>query len=342
MLEFDYTWLFILLPAPLLVWWLVPAYKEQQEAIRAPFFEELVDAIGKTPSSGAVILRRSWIQRLLLPLCWGLLVAALARPQWVEDPITKTESARDLMIAVDLSGSMEAMDFNDPSGEPLDRLSAVKMVLDDFMARRTGDRLGLIFFGTAAFLQVPFTQDHDTCRTLLEEAQVRMAGPQTMLGDAIGLAIKLFEKSRTVNRVLILMTDGNDTGSKIPPVKAAEIASQHDVTIYCVAIGDPETTGEQKLDETTLQQIASQTGGRFYRAIDREQLEQIYQDLEQLEPQEFETLSYRPKRALFHWPLSGALVLVLGYHLLRIWGSGLRGRGKGFRVRGSGFGQNEE
>ncbi|MHC4561092.1 MAG: vWA domain-containing protein [Planctomycetota bacterium] len=273
MLEFDYSWLFFLLPVPLVVWWLALPYKEQREAIRTPFFDQLAELTGKPPASGAAILRRSWIQMLLLPLCWVLLVAALARPQWVEDPITKTESARDLMIAVDLSGSMEAMD-----------LSAVKTVLDDFMTRRTGDRLGLIYFGTAAFLQVPFTQDHDTCRTLLEEAKVRMAGPQTMLGDAIGLAIKLFEKSQTVNRVLILMTDGNDTGSKIPPIKAAEIASQHDVTVYCVAIGDPETTGEQKLEETTLQEIASQTGGRFYRAMDREQLDQIYQDLEQLEP----------------------------------------------------------
>ena len=316
MLEFDYPWLFLLLPVPVVVWWLAPPYKERREAIRTPFFDELAELTGKPPASGAVILQRTWIQGLLLPLCWGLMVAALAKPLWVEDPITKNESSRDLMIAVDLSGSMEAMDFNDPSGVPTDSLSAVKMVLDDFMARRKGDRLGLIFFGTAAFLQVPLTQDHDTCRTLLEEAQVRMAGPQTMLGDAIGLAIKLFEKSKTDNRVLILMTDGNDTGSKIPPVKAAEIASQYDVTVYCVAIGDPETTGEQKLDETTLQEIASQTGGHFYRAIDREQLERIYQDLEKLEPQEFETLSYRPKRALFHWPLGSAIILILGYHSL--------------------------
>lgn len=316
MLEFDFPWLFFLLPLPLVVWWLAPPYKERHEAIRTPFFEQIAELTGKPPASGAVILRRSWIQRLLLPFCWVLLVAALARPQWVEDPITKTESARDLMIAVDLSGSMETIDFNDPSGEPTDRLSAAKTVLDDFMTRRKGDRLGLILFGTAAFLQVPLTQDHDTCRTLLKEAQVRMAGPQTMLGDAIGLAIKLFEKSQTVNRVLILMTDGNDTGSKIPPIKASEIASQHDVTVYCVAIGDPETIGEQRLDETTLQEIASQTGGRFYRAMDSEQLELIYQDLEKLEPQEFETLSYRPKRALFHWLLGSAVILILGYHTL--------------------------
>ena len=324
MLEFDYPWLFFLLPIPLLVWWFVPPYKEQRDAIRTPFFEELAGLTGKSPAPGAVILHRSWVQRLLLPVCWGLLVCALARPQWVEDPITKIDSARDLMIAVDLSGSMEAMDFNDPSGELIDRLSAVKIVLNDFMTRRKGDRLGLIFFGTAAFLQVPFTQDHDTCRVLLEEAQVRMAGPQTMLGDAIGLAIKLFEKSKTTNRVLILLTDGNDTGSKVPPIKAAEIASEQDVTVYCVAIGDPETTGEQKLDETTLQDIAARTGGRFYRAMDREQLERIYQDLEQLEPQEFETLSYRPKRALFHWPLGSTTILILGYHGLFVLVSRLK------------------
>lgn len=318
LLEFDYPILFVLLPLPLLVWMFIRPYRSQRIAIRAPFMEDLAAITQQTPVEGAVVLRRSWIQHVLRNGIWLLLVTTLARPQWVEDPIMKTESARDLMIAVDLSGSMEERDFTDPNGNPVDRLTAVKQVLDEFMTRRQGDRLGLIFFGSAAFLQVPFTDDHAVCRALLDQAQVRMAGPQTMMGDAIGLAIKLFEQSAVDNRVLILLTDGNDSGSQVPPIKAAEIAARHGVTIYCIAIGDPETTGEQVLDEQTLQGVARATGGQYYHANDREELERIYEDLEKLVPQEFEALTYRPKHALFHWPLGIALVLMLGYHGLRI------------------------
>jgi Ca-activated chloride channel family protein len=263
-----------------------------------------------------VVLRRSLVQKLLAPVVWIAIVTALARPQWVEEPITKIQSARDLMVAVDLSGSMEAEDFSDAQGNRMTRLDAVKRVLDDFIARRKGDRLGLIFFGNAAFLQVPFTQDYETVRLLLDEAQVRMAGPQTMLGDAIGLAIKVFEESDVENRVLILLTDGNDTGSKVPPVKAAEIAKQREITIYTIAIGDPETVGEEKLDIETLQKIAELTGGSYFHANNRDELAQIYQQLDQLEPQQFESLSYRPKRPLFQWPLGLFLVLMIGYHSL--------------------------
>jgi Ca-activated chloride channel family protein len=314
MLEFAHLWMFALLPVPLLIWWLVPAYKEPRSAIRVPFFDELVARGGQTPQRGAVVLRRSLIQRVGLPIVWALVVVTLARPQWVEEPITKIQAARDLMLAVDLSGSMEATDFEDADGNRIQRLDAVKGVLDDFMSRREGDRLGLIFFGSDAFLQVPFTQDHDTCRALLDEARVRMAGPQTMIGDAIGLAIKRFEQSEVDNRVLILLTDGNDTGSKIPPARAAEIAAGKGVTIHTVAVGDPETVGEQKLDEAVLKEIARVTDGRFFSANDRGQLEGIYRELDQLEAREFETLSHRPTRPLFHWPLGAAVVLLIGYH----------------------------
>ncbi len=319
MLEFDYPILFALLPLPLLVWRFVRPYRSQRNAIRAPFMEDLTAITGQSPVEGAVVIQGGWIQRGLRNMVWLLLVTSLARPQWVETPIAKTESARDLMMAVDLSGSMEERDFTDPNGNAVDRLTAVKQVLDEFMTRRQGDRLGLIFFGSAAFLQVPFTDDHAICRTLLSQAQVRMAGPQTMMGDAIGLAIKLFEQSTAEDRVLILLTDGNDTGSQVPPVTAAEIAVRHGVTIYCVAMGDPETVGEQALDEETLREVAQVTGGEYYYAGSREALERIYVDLDRLVPQEFETLTYRPKRAMFHWPLGTALMLVLGYHGLSIF-----------------------
>ncbi|MCP4399355.1 MAG: VWA domain-containing protein [bacterium] len=314
MLQFEYLWMFLLLPALFLLRRILPVYQEQREAVQAPFFDKLVELTGQTPSKGAVVLRPSPLQKGLLLVGWVLVVTALARPQWVEDPIVKIQSARDLMIAVDLSGSMEAEDFTDKQGNRINRLDAVKLVLDDFIARREGDRLGLILFGNAAFLQVPFTQDYDTFRILLDEAQVRMAGPQTMLGDAIGLSIKLFEESDVENRVLILLTDGNDTGSKVPPPKAAEIAAQKDITMYTVAIGDPETVGEDKLDIEALQNIADMTGGSFFHANNREELETIYEQLDKLEPEEFESLSYRPKRPLFHWPLGIFLIVSVLYH----------------------------
>lgn len=316
MLTFALPYLFLLLPLPLLVRRWAPAYATPQEGLRVPFFQNLVSLTGQTPTKGASILKPNWAQRLLVPLCWGLLIVALAQPQWLGEPITQVRSARDLMLMVDLSQSMEARDFTDEQGNSIDRLQAVKLVLDDFIERRQGDRLGLILFGTKAYLQVPFTQDLDLSRFLLNEAQSKMAGAQTMLGDAIGFAIQTFETSQTEKRVAILLTDGNDTGSLVPPAKAAEIAAQKGIVIYTVAIGDPATVGEQKLDEAALQDIADQTGGQFFRASDREGLATIYDTLDKLEPQEFDSRSYQPKRDLFPIPLAGVLLLTLGYHLL--------------------------
>jgi len=221
---------------------------------------------------------------------------------------------RDLVVAVDLSGSMDTRDFTNRQGELTDRLSAAKEVLDEFFSRREGDRISLILFGTAAFVQVPFTDDQDVVRELLDEAQVRMLGPRTMLGDAMGLAITLFERSDVDERVLIVLTDGNDTGSLVPPDRAAEIARDNDVTVHTVAMGDPTATGEAALDAKTLEGVAQITGGGYYHADDREQLEAIYRRLDELNPKQVETLSFRPRRDLFHWPL--ALAFTLGLALL--------------------------
>ena len=315
MFELAYPWVLLLLPAPLLVRWLVPHYRQRKESVRAPFFRELAEQAGLQPSPGAVILQRNLWQKMLLPVAWLLLVVAAARPQWVGEPITQIESARDLMLAVDLSGSMETTDFVDPEGNELDRLSAVKWVLEDFVSKRETDRLGLVLFGNAAFLQVPFTLDHDVFVELLKEAQIGMAGPQTMIGDAIGLAIKAFEASEADQRVLILLTDGNDTGSRVPPPKAADIAAQNDITIYTIGVGDPAAAGEAPPDEQSLRQIAERTGGQYFRANDLDQLDEVYRQLDQLEPLEFESYSYRPRYELFQWAVEAFLVLMLTYHL---------------------------
>jgi len=316
MFEFTYPWMFALLVLPFFVRLLTKPYKEQREAVRAPFFEKLREITGQTPARGAVVLRPKFLQKLMLPLAWIFIVSALARPQWVEDPITRIEAGRDLMLAVDLSGSMDTRDFLDAEGSRIDRLEAVKLVLDDFISRREGDRLGLILFGTAAFLQGPFSQDYETFRILLDEAQVRMAGPQTMIGDAIGLAIKLFENSESDNKVMILLTDGNDTGSKVPPSRAAGIASQNNVVIHTIAIGDPTTVGEEALDVEALQEISDITDGQFFMGMNREELENIYHRLDEIEPLEFETLSYRPKQPLYFYPVGAFLGLYIIYHLM--------------------------
>jgi Ca-activated chloride channel family protein len=210
---------------------------------------------------------------------------------------------------------MDTQDFTGSDGEITDRLTAAKQVLDEFFARRDGDRISLILFGSAAFVQVPFTDDLHVVRQLLDEAQVRMLGPRTMLGDAMGLSITLFERSDVEERVLIVLTDGNDTGSLVPPDRAAEIARDSGITVHTVAMGDPAATGESVLDEATLRSVASTTGGGYFHAADRAELEDIYRRLDELNPKQVETLSYRPRQDLFQWPLGacllGGLVLLL-------------------------------
>ena len=225
---------------------------------------------------------------------------------------------RDLLLAVDLSGSMETKDFQNAKGETVDRLSAVKEVLDDFLARRQGDRVGLIFFGSAPFVQAPFTEDLKVCRQLLDEAQVKMAGPQTALGDALGLAINVFDRSPVKQRVLIALTDGNDTASQVPPAKAAQIAKDKGIVIHTIAVGDPSAAGEDALDVETLQGIANESGGIYAHAGNRKQLEEIYDKIDALETRQAETISHRPKRDVYWWPLAIGLVVSMFQHIVQL------------------------
>ena len=311
MLEFTLPWAFILLLAPALVRWLMPAHRESRDSLQVPYFQRLVALSGETPRTGASIRQRLTIQALASLLGWFLIVCALARPEWVGEPIKLEKTARDLMLAVDLSGSMEATDFKDKSGVKTDRLSVAKGVLKEFVDGRDGDRLGLIVFGNAAYLQAPFTDDRKTWLTLLDESIINMAGPSTALGDAIGLSIAHFRESKTENRVLIVLTDGNDTGSRVPPLDAAKIAKVEGVTIYTVAVGDPTTVGEEALDMKTLQAVAQTTGGKSFIANDREALLETYKRIDALEPASYDSLSYRPRKAMFHYPLAAFALLYL-------------------------------
>ena len=189
----------------------------------------------------------------------------------------------------------------------------------EFVARRTGDRVGLIMFGSQAYVQTPLTHDHKTVQHFLDEATVGLAGRSTAIGDAIGLAIKHFRNHDSQNRVLIVLTDGSDTGSSVPPIEAAKVAKRYAVTIYPIAIGDPQTSDQDALDIQTLQRVADISGGVFYQALDRQQLSTIYQRISELEPQIFEAQSYRPRKPMHHIPMLLVTVLMLFFFCLTIY-----------------------
>lgn len=319
MFTFAHFWILLLLPLPWLASRLFKAHREQRRAVYVPFMQKLAELSGNRPDSGAVIIKPVRAQRWLNPLIWVLTLTALARPQWIEEPIVKEIPMRDMLLAVDLSGSMEEEDFLDTDGQRISRLAAVKEVLGAFLQERDGDRVGLIFFGTAPFVQAPFTDDLSVIQELLDEAQVRMAGPRTMLGDAIGLAIHVFENSDLDEKVVILLTDGNDTGSSMPPVEAANVAADRGITLHVVAMGDPTTIGETAIDEATLQEMAETTGGRYYHGNDRAELEGIYDELNQLETRVVETVGFRPRKDLFIWPIGILLGVWMVFHIVMLY-----------------------
>ncbi len=319
MLEFAYPWAFLLLPAPLLARWLLPPHRERVSALRVPFFQDLIRAADTEARSGAVVLSRRVFQVTVMLLIWCCLVIGMAKPEWVGEPINRTEAARDVMLAIDLSGSMDYADFPDEEGRNVRRLTAVQRVVDRFIADRETDRIGLIVFGNRAYLQLPFTRDVTTARALVELMDVGMAGPKTAIGDAIGLSIRSFESSEVEQRLLILLTDGNDTASKMTPINAAEIARLNGVEIHAIGVGDPEGQGEDRVDFATLMTIADRTGGQFFKAEDEASLVEVYKRIDAMTPGEVYTQTWRPRESLVHWPAGAALLLGLfGYALLLI------------------------
>ncbi len=240
MLDFVYPWAFFLMPLPFLVRWLLPAHYEPVSALRMPFLHFIAKITGQQPREGSVILTWHLIQTITAVLVWVLLVTGVAKPQWLGEPIIRTDAGRDVMLAIDISGSMEERDYAIAGEDNLSRLNVVKRVVGDFIEEREGDRIGLIVFGTKAYVQVPFTQDLQTARALLDAIEVGMAGPHTVIGDAIGLAIKTFEVSELDQRLLIILSDGEDTGSRMTPVNAAAIAAKNGLRIFTVGIGNPK------------------------------------------------------------------------------------------------------
>lgn len=321
-LTIAWPYAFAALPLPLFMGWLLPRTAgEPRTALRIPFF-----AAVKTES--AMHTRRSKGRLIWVTLAWILLISAAGRPQFLGEPLHLPVSGRDLLLSVDISGSMQTKDMF-LGKQQSDRLTAVKAVAGEFIQRRGGDRLGLILFGQQAYLQTPLTFDRKTVRTLLYEAAIGLAGKETAIGDAIGLAIKHLRDQPQENRVVILLTDGANTAGTIDPLKAADLAAQEGVRIYTIGVGADEILvqslfGLQRinpsvdLDEETLGTIAAKTGGEYFRALDTENLERIYQLLDELEPVTVAEETFRPIKELYAWPLTAALAITVGLALLAI------------------------
>ena len=327
MLEWVWPYLLALAPAPLLMYWLAPPAAHRQAALQVPD----VSAFDLRSAAGPPAKGRRWPWRaLLLWLAWLALLAAAARPQWTGEPVALPTSGRDLMLAVDISGSMGTADMQ-LGGEFVERLAVVKQVVEAFVSARQGDRVGLILFGTQAYLQAPLTFDLTSVNRLLQEAPVGIAGGKTAIGDAIGLAVKRLRQRPEGDRVLILLTDGASNAGEVTPIKASELAANDAIRIYTIGVGADEmqmpglfgvfgsrtVNPSADLDEDSLTAIAAATGGRYFRARNTEKLQEIYGLIDALEPIEQDPETYRPTAALYQWPLAIAWLLVCLLALLQ-------------------------
>jgi Ca-activated chloride channel family protein len=318
MLEWLWPYAFAALPLPWLVWRMAPSTTRQTPALVVPSLEAFTAVSGQHSKPANT---RPW--RLLgLLLAWLLLLSALARPQFIGEPVNLPTTGRDLMLAVDISGSMATEDM-EINGDYVERLAVVKAVISNFTADRIGDRIGLVLFGSNAYLQAPLTFDVKSVNRLLVEAPVGIAGGKTAIGDAIGLAVKRLRLRPQDEKVLILLTDGANNVGEVEPKVAAELAARDNIRIYTIGVGADEmrmpgllgrisgrmTNPSADLDEETLRAIANTTGGRYFRAKDPSALISIYELIDTLEPVEQETEIFRPTQTLYHWPLAASLLI---------------------------------
>jgi Ca-activated chloride channel family protein len=335
MLEFAWPWIFLTAPLPWLFRRLLPLSTSRDVLLQVSFIGELESIAGRR-RRGRV---PTWRKQLPLILIWVLLLIAAARPEWPSDAMPQPISGRDLLLAVDVSGSMDYPDM-EWEGQPASRLTLVKHLLGDFIEGREGDRLGLILFGSRAYLQAPLTFDRRTVRTWLDEAIIGIAGKNTAIGDTIGLAVKRLRDRPADSRVLVLITDGADNGSTVSPATAARLAAEENVRIYAIGIGADPGPGSLgllgftpgfDLDEPLLRSLAERTKGAYFRARNHKELAAISEALDMLEPVQQQPSDIRFNQPLYPWPLGIALLLSIamvagGTGLLPAWGRRLGDR----------------
>ncbi|MBD8514165.1 VWA domain-containing protein [Photobacterium sp. CAU 1568] len=307
MFEFVWWWPLVLLPLP----WFIYRFTR-------PVQPEAVITLPVLPENLVKKPVRRW-QSILALLCWVSLLGALARPVWFGDPVQIQPEHRDMLLAVDLSGSMSIEDMVDGQGNTVDRLTAVKQVVTDFIGKRQGDRLGLVLFANHAYLQTPLTFDLNTVKQQLARTVLGLIGQSTAIGEGLGIAAKSFINSDAEQRVIILLSDGANTSGVINPMEAAKLAAENKVRIYTVGIGADEmvqrsffgdrmVNPSQDLDEHALTQIAALTEGQYFRARNPQELASIYQSINDLEPVSTAQQTWRPREELFRFPLAGALL----------------------------------
>ena len=341
MISLLWPWMLALVVMPWLVrQWAPPAPEQATAALRVPHFRDMVHL--SSVGMGENLQRRSSTRFWFGLLIWLLLVTAAARPQWIGEPVGLPTSGRDLMLAVDISGSMAIPDFS-INGQEVTRLEVVKRAAGEFIARRTGDRVGLIVFGSQAYVQTPLTFDRKTVSTMLQETEIGLAGKETAIGDAIGLAVKRLKEQPAGSRVLVLLTDGANTAGEVSPKQAGDLAKKQGLRIYTIGVGADRmevdslfgsrtVNPSRDLDEDTLRHLAQSTGGLYLRAKNTEALANVYTELDRLEPASTDTELFRPRTELFIWPLG----LALGFSVLMAssllfpngWFTGLRGSAK--------------
>lgn len=323
-------WLLFLWPLPLLMYFLPPVRRALPAALKVPFFNHFQNALGaNTP------LRTGASPLCLWALVWGLLIFAAAGPRWVGEPRPIQRDGRNIMLALDLSGSMEIDDML-VNGRPVSRLAVVKYAAEQFVKERTGDRIGLILFGTRAYLQTPLTYDRATVLHRLEDVSIGLAGKRTAIGDAIGLAVKRLQNVPKQGRVLILLTDGASNAGLLDPINATKMAKNDDIKIYTIGLGSvgrPQFGGmfigpnpSADLDEKTLREIAKMTGGRYFRATDPASLHKIYQRINQIETVQQEQAMLRPQVDYYPWFAAVALLIAGGWLMMSSGVSPLQGR----------------
>lgn len=315
-LEFVWPWAPLMIPLPLLMLYKRRLNKPDVLAPVVPLYETAQHlGIGQTINRND---NKRW-KSVALFAAWVLLCLAASRPTYIGEQVDVPLSGRDLMLAIDISPSMKEVDMQ-WQGQQATRLDVVKQVVSEFVEQRAGDRIGLILFGSQPYVQSPLSFDTVTVNTLLQEAYLGMAGQSTAIGDAIALGVKRLRQRPEQSRVLVLLSDGANTAGDIPPEKAAQLAEQEEIKIYTVGIGADEMLkrsffGSRKvnpsadLDEAMLKQIAEVSGGQYFRARSSEELQGIYGYINELEPVEQETRSYRPSKALYYWFLALSLAL---------------------------------
>ncbi len=310
MIHFAWPWVLAALPLPLLVHWLVPRANRQETALKVPAIDTFrVDVNNENTER---LFNKNIVVNIVFSIIWLLLILSAAKPEHRGEPISITTNGRDLMMAIDISVSMGTADMI-VGNQRFTRDSVVKFIASEFLAKREGDQVGLILFGGNAYLQAPLTFDLSTVSKFLNEAESGLGGEGTAIGDAIGLAVKRLSGRPESQRVVILLTDGeNERG--IDPRLAANNAAIAGVKIHTIGVGAERSFGmfrASRPDEATLRYIAETTGGRYFRARDPQELQSIYAELDQIEIIDQEARQITPVKSFYHYPLALALLLTL-------------------------------